>query len=57
MFMQMKLSMELMNGQFKAWQEGSIIFAPTYKYRPNSDVYHGCFQQSKKGEKKRSPAW
>ncbi|XWS34368.1 hypothetical protein CRYUN_Cryun21dG0033300 [Craigia yunnanensis] len=52
-----QLKMELMNGQFKGWHEGSITFAPTYKYRPNSDVYHGCFNQSKKGEKKRAPAW
>ena len=46
-----------MNGRFKGWHEGSITFAPTYKYRPNSDVYYGCFNQSKKGEKKRAPAW
>ncbi|XP_039068840.1 type IV inositol polyphosphate 5-phosphatase 9-like [Hibiscus syriacus] len=52
-----QLRMELMNGEFKGWHEGLISFAPTYKYRPNSDVYHGCFHQSKKGEKKRAPAW
>ncbi|KAE8705420.1 Type I inositol 1,4,5-trisphosphate 5-phosphatase CVP2 [Hibiscus syriacus] len=52
-----QLRMELMNGEFKGWHEGLIAFAPTYKYRPNSDIYHGCFHQSKKGEKKRSPAW
>ncbi|KAG8498733.1 hypothetical protein CXB51_005096 [Gossypium anomalum] len=52
-----QLRMELMNGQFEGWNEGSIQFAPTYKYRPNSDVYYGCFNQSKKGEKKRAPAW
>ncbi|XWS22940.1 hypothetical protein CRYUN_Cryun29cG0078700 [Craigia yunnanensis] len=52
-----QLRMELMNGQFKGWHEGSITFAPTYKYRPDSDVYYGCFNQSKKGEKKRAPAW
>ncbi|XVF85544.1 hypothetical protein PTKIN_Ptkin17bG0125700 [Pterospermum kingtungense] len=52
-----QLTMELMNGQFRGWHEGSITFAPTYKYRPNSDVYYGCFKHSKKGEKKRAPAW
>ncbi|XVF02984.1 hypothetical protein REPUB_Repub04eG0221400 [Reevesia pubescens] len=52
-----QLRMELMNGEFKGWHEGPITFAPTYKYRPNSDVYYGCFHQSKKGEKKRAPAW
>ncbi|KAK8655685.1 hypothetical protein V6N13_108257 [Hibiscus sabdariffa] len=52
-----QLRMELRNGQFKEWHEGVIAFAPTYKYRPNSDVYYGCFHQSKKGEKKRAPAW
>ncbi|KAK6252142.1 hypothetical protein QUC31_013862 [Theobroma cacao] len=52
-----QLRMELMNGEFEGWHEGSITFAPTYKYRPNSDAYYGCFHQSKKGEKKRAPAW
>ncbi|KAE8730069.1 Type I inositol 1,4,5-trisphosphate 5-phosphatase CVP2 [Hibiscus syriacus] len=52
-----QLRMELMNGELKGWHEGSIAFAPTYKYRPNSDVYTGCFHQGKKGEKKRAPAW
>ncbi|XP_039065392.1 type IV inositol polyphosphate 5-phosphatase 9-like isoform X2 [Hibiscus syriacus] len=52
-----QLRMELMHGEFKGWHEGSIAFAPTYKYRPNSDVYYGCFHQSQKGEKKRAPAW
>ncbi|XP_022724979.1 type IV inositol polyphosphate 5-phosphatase 9-like [Durio zibethinus] len=52
-----QLRMELMNGQFKGWHEGSITFAPTYKYCPNSNVYYGCSQQSKKGKKKRAPAW
>ncbi|GMI75244.1 Inositol Polyphosphate Phosphatidylinositol 5-phosphatase9 [Hibiscus trionum] len=52
-----QLRMELVNGELKGWHEGTIAFAPTYKYRPNSDVYYGCFHQSKKGEKKRAPAW
>ncbi|XP_022735648.1 type IV inositol polyphosphate 5-phosphatase 9-like [Durio zibethinus] len=52
-----QLRLELMNGQLKGWHEGSITFAPTYKYCPNSDVYYGGFNQSKKGEKKRAPAW
>lgn len=49
--------MELMNGQiFQGWNEGTIKFAPTYKYCPNSDVYYGCVQ-GKKGKKWRAPAW
>ncbi|KAI3431194.1 IPPc domain-containing protein [Psidium guajava] len=52
-----QLRMELMNGHvLQGWHEGTIKFAPTYKYIPNSDLYYGCFQ-GKKGEKRRSPAW
>lgn len=52
-----QLRMELMNGHvLQGWHEGTIQFAPTYKYIPNSDLYYGCFQ-AKKGEKRRSPAW
>ncbi|KAL2557776.1 DNAse I-like superfamily protein [Forsythia ovata] len=52
-----QLRMELMESQvFEGWQEGTIKFAPTYKYYPNSDQYYGGLQ-SKKGEKKRVPAW
>ncbi|XAR64490.1 hypothetical protein NMG60_11024858 [Bertholletia excelsa] len=53
-----QLRMELMDGQvFKGWQEGTIKFAPTYKYYPNSDEYYGGGGEGKRGEKKRSPAW
>ncbi|ONK75000.1 uncharacterized protein A4U43_C03F12270 [Asparagus officinalis] len=41
---------------FEGWHEGAIEFTPTYKYYPNSDDYYGCLP-SKKGEKKRAPAW
>ncbi|XP_031492517.1 type IV inositol polyphosphate 5-phosphatase 9-like [Nymphaea colorata] len=44
-------------GVFEGWQEGNIGFAPTYKYSPDSDQYHGWRQQSAIGEKKRAPAW
>ena len=48
----MKLRTELMEGQFRAWHEGAINFAPTYKYLPNSDEYF-----DKDFETKRAPAW
>ncbi|XP_068660247.1 type IV inositol polyphosphate 5-phosphatase 9-like [Aristolochia californica] len=52
-----QLRVELSEGRvFEGWHEGSIKFAPTYKYYPNSDNYYGC-AQPKKGEKRRSPAW
>nr|XP_043614043.1 type IV inositol polyphosphate 5-phosphatase 9-like [Erigeron canadensis] len=47
-----QLRTELMDGQFGAWHEGKINFAPTYKYLPNSDEYF-----SKNFDTKRSPAW
>ncbi|XP_010658880.1 type I inositol polyphosphate 5-phosphatase 10 isoform X2 [Vitis vinifera] len=40
---------------FKGWQEGKIYFAPTYKYRNNSDTYAGDTTKSK--TKRRTPAW
>ncbi|KAI3911556.1 hypothetical protein MKX01_035677 [Papaver californicum] len=40
---------------FKGWEEGSISFAPTYKYLDNSDQY--VAQTSKSKEKRRTPAW
>ncbi|XP_071724182.1 type IV inositol polyphosphate 5-phosphatase 9 [Rutidosis leptorrhynchoides] len=53
-----QLSMELNDGNlFQGWREGSIRFPPTYKYCPNSDLYFGCIQAGKRGEKKRAPAW
>eukprot|EP00257_Ricinus_communis_P026190 XP_025013604.1 type IV inositol polyphosphate 5-phosphatase 9 isoform X1 [Ricinus communis] len=52
-----QLRMELLSGQtFEGWHEGTIKFAPTYKYCPNSNVYFGCVE-GKKGEKWRAPAW
>ncbi|PWA55260.1 endonuclease/exonuclease/phosphatase [Artemisia annua] len=47
-----QLRMELTEGQFRAWHEGAINFAPTYKYLPNSDEYF-----DKDFETKRAPAW
>ncbi|MED6193660.1 Type IV inositol polyphosphate 5-phosphatase 9 [Stylosanthes scabra] len=53
-----QLIMELENGNMlRGWHEGSIKFAPTYKYFPNSDMYYGCCYHGKKAEKKRAPAW
>ncbi|KAF8396742.1 hypothetical protein HHK36_018372 [Tetracentron sinense] len=40
---------------FQGWEEGSIYFAPTYKYLANSDHY--VVQTSKSKEKQRTPAW
>uniref|UniRef100_A0A0D3FAJ7 Inositol polyphosphate-related phosphatase domain-containing protein n=1 Tax=Oryza barthii TaxID=65489 RepID=A0A0D3FAJ7_9ORYZ len=40
---------------FKGWKEGKIYFAPTYKYKQNSDSYAGETAKSKK--KRRTPAW
>ena len=40
---------------FKGWEEGKIYFAPTYKYRINSDNY--VVQTEKSKEKRRTPAW
>ncbi|XP_031483717.1 type I inositol polyphosphate 5-phosphatase 2-like isoform X2 [Nymphaea colorata] len=40
---------------FDGWKEGRIYFAPTYKYKFNSDKYSG--EATKEGEKHRSPAW
>ncbi|KAI3967957.1 hypothetical protein MKW92_043999 [Papaver armeniacum] len=41
----------------KGWEEGSICFAPTYKYLDNSDQYVAQNQTSKSKEKRRTPAW
>lgn len=52
-----KLKAEMMDDRiFRGWKEGVITFAPTYKYFPNSDQYHGCSQGSQT-LKKRTPAW
>ncbi|KAI9117071.1 hypothetical protein K1719_012070 [Acacia pycnantha] len=40
---------------FKGFDEGRIMFAPTYKYSHNSDSYAGETVKSKK--KRRTPAW
>ncbi|XP_042515731.1 type I inositol polyphosphate 5-phosphatase 5-like [Macadamia integrifolia] len=40
---------------FSGWNEGRILFAPTYKYSHNSDCYAGETVKSKK--KRRTPAW
>ncbi|KAH7424224.1 hypothetical protein KP509_12G095800 [Ceratopteris richardii] len=40
---------------FKGWNEGKIYFAPTYKYRANSDTY--ALENVRFGVKKRTPAW
>ncbi|XP_043717318.1 type I inositol polyphosphate 5-phosphatase 2-like [Telopea speciosissima] len=51
-----QLSKELRSGHvFDGWKEGVINFPPTYKYELNSDRYVG--ENTKEGEKKRSPAW
>ncbi|KAI8538576.1 hypothetical protein RHMOL_Rhmol09G0114600 [Rhododendron molle] len=52
-----QLKMELTDGQvFQGWQEGTIKFAPTYKYYLNSNHYFGGVE-GKKDKKKRAPAW
>uniref|UniRef100_A0A803KSM0 Inositol polyphosphate-related phosphatase domain-containing protein n=1 Tax=Chenopodium quinoa TaxID=63459 RepID=A0A803KSM0_CHEQI len=40
---------------FSGWKEGRVMFAPTYKYTQNSDMYAGETAKSKK--KRRTPAW
>ncbi|XP_050374165.1 type IV inositol polyphosphate 5-phosphatase 9 [Argentina anserina] len=53
-----QLSVELNDGHvFEGWLEGSIKFAPTYKYFPDSDKYYGSYPPARKGEKRRTPAW
>ncbi|CAN6486388.1 unnamed protein product [Victoria cruziana] len=51
-----QLCRELRKGRvFGGWKEGTIDFAPTYKYEFNSDRYAG--ETTREGEKRRSPAW
>ncbi|KAL1215476.1 Type I inositol polyphosphate 5-phosphatase 5 [Cardamine amara subsp. amara] len=51
-----QLNMERGAGRvFSGFQEGQILFAPTYKYSHNSDAYAGENTKSKK--KRRTPAW
>ncbi|ESW25026.1 hypothetical protein PHAVU_003G001800 [Phaseolus vulgaris] len=53
-----QLMMEVTSGNMlKGWHEGTIKFAPTYKYCPSSDLYYGCCYHCKKTAKKRAPAW
>lgn len=55
--LRLQLLFELSRGRhFEGWQEGLITFSPTYKYQPNSDQYHWCFD-SAGSDKKRAPAW
>ena len=51
---------------FAGWYEGEVTFAPTYKYRPGTNIYSGAGDgddddfdgtQKKEEEKKRTPAW
>lgn len=51
-----QLNMERDAGRvFKGFDEGRIMFAPTYKYSQNSDSYTGETVKSKR--KRRTPAW
>ncbi|MCO5608551.1 hypothetical protein L7F22_062762 [Adiantum nelumboides] len=51
-----QLKKELSRGRtFDGWLEGTISFAPTYKYIVNSNRYAG--EGAKHGEKRRVPAW
>ncbi|KAI3451131.1 hypothetical protein Pfo_007796 [Paulownia fortunei] len=51
-----QLNMERGAGRvFSGWNEGRILFAPTYKYSHNSDSYAGETTKSKR--KRRTPAW
>jgi len=50
-----QLKTEKESGVFRGWNEGKILFAPTYKYSWNSDNYAGEDVTSKK--KRRTPAW
>ena len=51
---------------FVDWHEGEVTFAPTYKYRPGTNIYSGAGDvdvndvgqaQKREEEKKRTPAW
>lgn len=46
---------KLVGGVFEGWHEGPICFAPTYKYRINSDTY--SMVDAKEISKRRPPAW
>jgi phosphatidylinositol-bisphosphatase len=55
-----ELLLELSSGrQFDGWHEGHVAFAPTYKYRRNSDQFYWCADGGATGREKqhRAPAW
>ncbi|XP_066352052.1 type IV inositol polyphosphate 5-phosphatase 9-like isoform X3 [Miscanthus floridulus] len=59
-----ELMLELSKGrQFDGWHEGHVTFAPTYKYRRNSDQFYWCAVDGvatgrpEKQHRHRAPAW
>lgn len=59
-----ELLLELSSGrQFDGWHEGHVAFAPTYKYRRNSDQFYWCAdvvatgRPEKQQHRHRAPAW
>lgn len=48
-----QLAQEIEKGVFVGWSEGTLTFAPTYKYEKKSDKYVG--EDPKVG--RRTPAW
>ncbi|RLN05050.1 hypothetical protein C2845_PM13G12960 [Panicum miliaceum] len=55
-----ELLLELSAGrQFDGWREGHVTFAPTYRYRRNSDQFCWCADGGAAGRDKqrRAPAW
>ncbi|KAI3877945.1 hypothetical protein MKW92_038392 [Papaver armeniacum] len=51
-----QLSKEFKKGRvFEGWKEGTLSFAPTYKYEPHSRKY--CGEDPTKKEKRRVPSW
>jgi len=59
-----ELLLELSKGrQFDGWHEGHVTFAPTYKYRRNSDQFYWCAVDGvatgrpEKQHRHRAPAW
>ena len=44
-------------GVFEGWHEGLILFAPTYKYMPNTDAYYMLHAPTHERVKRRAPAW
>ena len=62
-----ELLLELSSGrQFDGWHEGRVAFAPTYKYRRNSDQFCWCadggvatgrLDKQQHRHRRRAPAW